>query len=99
MVHLGGVSLADVVRGTGLSWAMVSRIFSANPAQRRSPSLRSAWTIARYLGIDLDALYRVLEADEAELAEGGESETETGESSEEIGEAANADCPDEGSAR
>ena len=71
MARLDQVTLADIVRGTGMSWAMVSRVFSVNPAQRRSPSLRTAKRIADYLGIDLDTLYRVLDDEGVEAAAAG----------------------------
>lgn len=58
--HLENIKLSDIRKKTGLSWSMISRVFSEDPEQRRSPSLRNAKKIADALGISIDLLHDVL---------------------------------------
>jgi hypothetical protein len=48
---------------------MISRVFSDDPSQRRSPSLKNAKKIADALGISIDLLYEIL--DDSEGRQGG----------------------------
>ena len=50
---LGPHTLMDVHRGTGLSRAMITRVFSC----KRRPSLDAASRIAGFLGVSIDKLY------------------------------------------
>lgn len=55
------MSLREMERATGISCSMLSRIFSDDPKQRRSPSLKNAKKICDAVGVTLDVLYDVLE--------------------------------------
>lgn len=58
--RIGDLTISDLVRITGLSRSMVSRIISPDPKQRRRPGLTTLAKMARGLSTDRETVLRLL---------------------------------------
>lgn len=56
--RITSLTIADLVRLTGMSRSMMSRVISPNPSQRRRPSLTTLAKLARGLGCDRETILR-----------------------------------------